>query len=303
MSPAIRRTLAFAATALAISACSLPWASVAGGAAQANSVGTLSSGDSFCKEQVIRNFAEPLEDLPALHHPPLSRRLPFAKKLELVQEPPSGFAEMGGAVGFSFEVGRGVEGPAAVNWMVKARLTRVTASGELAKPVRSLQRRVRKVPGSYSVLINLKPDRLGLFRFDLAFYGAEESELGSYSEYFRMLRPVKRVRLRSARPIYRSGEDVRVRFENLGTGKIKVAISSFGLERLEAGHWIVVPELPRKGVDPGRISAMWPGTAGECIYPQSTTEIVPGRYRIWADALVGKKEHPQPVSTEFSVEP
>ncbi len=94
-----------------------------------------------------------------------------------------------------------------------------------------------RIDDAYQPTISLAvPGRPGFYRFDIQIAGADGTELGSYSEYLRVVSPSIKVRLGLSSARVRPGQTVSARPEELGTEWLNYG-EDFVVQRRSAGAW------------------------------------------------------------------
>lgn len=230
-----------------------------------------------CRYPSLVNYGAPLKRMAPIHRPPgLNGQLPFAPRgvtLEVaVPTVQTGRALLAlTATSKSNRVGLG--------WTVDSRLSRVKKSGTVAAVLRSKRQRLNAIQVSYPKLSSIEfvvGNRPGFYRIDSTFFDSSGHRLGSYAEYFRVLKPRTKVR-ESVSPTVAHGGDVLVTStENFGTTSIGLG-NDWAIERYENGEWVIDPVTPKGFADIGIF--LFGGVAYECHHPKLPTDMSPGQYR------------------------
>lgn len=173
-------------------------------------------------------------------------------------------------------------GPVRVDWTVTAQLWAVGREGRAVEEVGHTGRYLKTIDAAYQPHIDLRPpDRRGFYRFDLRIQ-SEGTTIGSYSAYFKLVRPSWRPRLKLNRTVARPGQRVLSRLENLGSELIEYG-EEFSVQRREGGRWRSAMDLLGRGgwlLWAGGLSA---GGIGQCSALRLPADTAPGRYRIVKD--------------------
>jgi hypothetical protein len=173
-------------------------------------------------------------------------------------------------------------GPVEVDWTVTAQLWAVDSEGATLEEVGHTGLYLETIDAAHQPHIGLRPpDRRGFYRFDLNFESGGMT-IGSYSTYFKLVRPTWRPRLKLDRTIARPGQRVLSRLENLGSDPIEYG-EEFSVQRREGGRWNSARELLGEGawlLWAGGLSA---GGIGRCNALRLPADTAAGRYRIVKD--------------------
>ena len=266
----LRRTILAAALAvLALTA----------GAGPAGATNPFNFGNpAFCEpRKPLRDFG--LSRLPPVRELPLDGELPFARPNVNVYSAPSArvLTEQGSfGYGFSEE---NFEGTVRLDWTVTAQMWLL---GRRGAPVREVDGESLFIgdldAGEQPHLTVDTLGKRGFYRFDIQFTDRNGAQLGAYSSYLKVTRPFWKARLGLDRRVYRPGQLVISRPENLGTEGMSYG-ESFGVQRREDGDWVPAPALQPDGW------LLWlgisgPGAPGRCSALRLPRDVQPGRYRI-----------------------
>ncbi|MEZ5077372.1 MAG: immunoglobulin-like domain-containing protein [Solirubrobacterales bacterium] len=221
-----------------------------------------------------------LDRLPAVRHPPVDERLPFGpRNLSLYRAAWSRVAVGRGGFGYRFfDETFGVRKKVVLRWDVTTTLTRIDRRGRVVRIVDGEHQYlgVERDIGDRSFWLDA-PRGPALYRYDIEFRDHRSGEvLGSYSEYFRVVRTKIRMRIATSHDTVRPGQTIFARVENPGT-----VWASFGVEyavqRFEGGVWTHQPL--GGGVWPAIGLYMSSGGSGWCMRYRVPAGAAPGSYR------------------------
>jgi hypothetical protein len=271
---------------------------------------TASASAAFCDTTVVRNYAAPLEKLPAIRTLKTSPAgLPFGPpglrlvKTAFVQLTKPVYVPGEGPrprpVGFRL-VNETTERPgrAELNWTVSAQLTVLSdGSTVLGKKIK----RVSVLPkGGKRSLTFAMPEDPGNYLVQIEFHDAAGKRLGRYGSYFRVVKPTQDTHITLSAASVRPGEALSACVENFGTSAITYGLG-FTIESLSGSTW------SRSSISPsGAIPAIGlltgPGEAsraGDFAVPANAP---PGQYRyIWTGSY--RQTTPLVLSSEFQIVP
>ena len=244
----------------------------------------------FCSAPGPRDYESPLAELPSVTSvPPRSKdhpglgNLPFGpRRVEMYETSVGHVLVGGGRFGYTFWdvgfLGHHPETP-TVDWGVTARLLALDRDGGVVEEVDHTRTHIGRIDGARQPSIDLPvPSRPGFYRFDIQVRDGGGGELGSYSQYLRVVPRSVRVRLGINRGTVRPGAVVAVRPEELGTEWLTYG-ESFVVQRRTGGDWQRY-DLTRQELWELWLGGLGPGAAGGCnrlLIPSGTP---PGRYRI-----------------------
>jgi hypothetical protein len=245
----------------------LPWL------LQVSPAAAASQGPSFCASPSARDFG--FSSLPAVHEPPKSGAtlghpaVGIYGGWESVMDKPEEFG-----YGFSED---DYAGPVKVEWLVTATLRALGRGREPTDEVAHSRHFFRDIDAAHQPHIGLTPpDRRGFYRFDLRIQSGGRT-LGSYSSYFKLVRPSWRPRLRLDRRSVHAGQTIRGRVENLGTERVSLGEEQFVQRRAAAG-WVGAGWS--EGANGLVEIQLGPGAPGGCFALSVPQDTPPGRYRV-----------------------
>lgn len=255
-----------------------------------------------CRYPSLVDYGAPLRRMAPIHRPPgPNRQLPHAPRgvtLEVaVSTVQTGRALLALAVNSK-------SNRAGLGWTVDSRLSKVRKSGAVVAVLRSKRQRLNAIQVSHPELSSMEfavGNRPGFYRMDSTLFDSSGRRLGSYAEYFRVLKPRTKVR-ESVSPTVAHGGDVLVTStENFGTTSIGLG-NGWAIERYEDGEWVVDPVTPKGFAGIGIF--IFGGVAYECHHPRLPTDMSPGQYRFHKVIELFRVGGPErDLYAEFVVEP
>lgn len=230
-----------------------------------------------CRSISLVNYGAPLTRMAPIHRPPgLGGQLPFAPHGVTLEVVVPRVQAGGGNFGFAVS-GKQVDG---LGWTVVSELSRVSKSGTIAKVLRSKRQRLNRIDATYPRLstIGFKVgNRPGFYRMDGTFFDSSGHRLGSYAEYFRVLKPRTKVRQSISPTVAHPGDLLITSTEDFGTTGISFG-NDWAIERYESGEWILDSLTPRGFAGIG--ITMPGGVAHECRLFRLPMDTSPGQYRL-----------------------
>lgn len=244
------------------------------------------SGDNLCSSSDPRDYAAPLDRLPSIRQLPARKHgeagshLPFApSRLAFYPWSRSPILVGGGSYKYSFYDEGLASDPLTLNWLVTARLVAVKRSGAEQAIGDEVRLAVESVDDAYQPTLAMQvPQKVGFYRVDLRFANDQGKELGSYSEYLRVMRPIVRLRLGIDGRRFKPRQHVRTRVENLGTIVVSDSMYLQLEKQIPGGGWRRLPSADTGGFRGPRL--LLAGEAGDCVGMRLPAELSPGRYRI-----------------------
>jgi hypothetical protein len=236
------------------------------------------SGDEGgCSLALVRDFASPLHGLPKLRPLPESGELsslPSGVRLEfLAPEVTAGPTK----AGLSLEASDLADSVDA-NVSISASLGRVVGRSGSVRALATVRKRYRVIsPRERSQLGaggDLGP---GVYRLLVAVRGPGGQVLGSYGQYFRVVKRSRHADLVAAPTSLKGGEPVSFHFENFGSLPLEFGLP-YRIDRWSAGAWQPAADGP-KGPWPEVLLAIGGGGAGGCSSWDIPSDAVPGTYR------------------------
>jgi hypothetical protein len=201
------------------------------------------------------------------------------------------------AFGYSFSEGTYTDEGVRLDWTVSAQLWAVSERGAELQEVDREELRIGRLHGGYQPDIYVDPPkgRYGFYRYDMQIANESGTRLGSYSAYFKVVRPSWKPRLQLSRNALQPGQRLLARLDNYGTEVVSF-VEAFSVQRAEGAEWVAV-DLPR------RRWRMWlgqlgPGASSRCNELILPAEIPHGTYRIVKRA--GTERWPEGKSTQVT---
>jgi hypothetical protein len=256
------------------------------------------SPPGFCSTAVVRDYAAPLEAMPAVRPLPADGELPFGpsrlrvRRLEFWPQSNPALLTEAGKVGF--RLGFSAAAPSGrLGWQVTARLLRVSRDRLRDRLVARRDLRVERLhPGRGPRLEFSVGEEPSFYRLELEFRDAAGHRLGRFGAYYRMMAPVSDLRLAVNGSTFHPGETVSTCIENFGNRERTYGECTLGFQREEApGVWSPYPSAPQACSAVGYFLAAGHATQGGSL--TIPLNAPPGRYR----AVFGE------ASAEFQVTP
>jgi hypothetical protein len=249
-------------------------------AAQGAAIGMPTYGKAFCEGRTLHDYERVLEQLPPVRKPP--EQLPFGpRNLSFYS---AAFSRVvvgkGGFFGYGFFDETYRSRVLDLDWDVTTTLTRVGRRGGVIRTVATQHRYLGVVEniGEERGLSFSVPATSALYRYGIEFRDHASGEaLGSYAEYFRVVKPTYHVRLGIDRTVFRPGQTAYARVENRGSVWAGFGLG-FDIQHLGPSGWRRDPASP-SGLVPAVLVAAKSGTAGWCMRFRIPPDLAPGRYR------------------------
>lgn len=265
-----------------------------------------------CNNQVIRDYAKPLERLPQLRAVPFGEPRFFPARVFLGSKGRGplqlGSAERGFRISYSpYEV-EATKPTRRLDWRVTSRLVRLDRRGQAIGEPEVIEKRVKRLWPTrrnvdFAFEVSGKP---ALYRLELVFDNRGGKRLARFGENFRVLRPSLDVDVVLNGTDFRRGETVEARLLNRGA-----AFLHFGLGRhveyFDGSAWTAAPAF-RQGPIPAIGLSLGPGESGSCWGATIPSETPAGLYRfaIGFDYLLSSdpgERTSATASSEFTVLP
>lgn len=254
---------------------------------------------SDCKSQVGVPYFEPLSKMKPVHRVPRSEKLGFGPKQLRIQPMGWGVVEGNREIGFALRRdGISASRPIDVNWGVRTTLTRADRSGAKGKLLATRDEHAETLfaddlDEEFSFTVSRRP---AFYKVQIAFFSSAGERLGSFAEYFRVVKRRPAVVLGLAKTRLHVGERLVWRVENRGT-----TFASFGLtysiERYQDGAWTVDPVSPDGFTLPAL--SIGPGLTEECPAVKLDN---PGHYRFRKPVSIAG-ERSRELAVDFHVLP
>jgi hypothetical protein len=264
--------------------------------------GAAAEGAADCRERFVRDYEAPLREMPGLRPPPQGE-LPFGPRnfgIHRIERSP--IALQGANFGYRFGGKNGGYRVLDLGWHVKATFRSVSPDGRVRRLLGVKEWRERRVKDLDPLQLSLPAEHPGFFRVDLRFERLDGRRLGSYRDYFRVLRRSTDVGLGVEGMSFHPGESVYARIVNAGAGWIRTK-GEFGVQREEGGTWVDVPRAPTAESVRRITTLIAPGEYGNCHRYDLPADAAPGRYRFSARAFVVNELKMRTVTAPFEVSP
>lgn len=257
---------------------------------------------AFCHERFARDYEAPLRGMPGLRPPPKGE-LPFGPhNLGIHRIGGTPVALEGANFGYRFS---GKNDPYRVldlGWHVKATLRAIDDKGRVRRLLGVRQWRVGRIKELNPLQLSFPAGHPGFFRVDLRFETLGGRRLGSYRDYFRVLRRSTDVGLRLSGEKFHSGEVVFAEIANRGAGTIS-GEGDLEIEHDEGGTWASVPLPPTPESVRDIRWLIGPGEAGGCERLELPADLSSGLYRFSAPVYVVNEKEPRALQAQFEVTP
>jgi hypothetical protein len=233
----------------------------------------------FCApKRPARDFG--FSRLPPVNEVPVDGQLPFARpNVEIYGGGMFGHVlQERGSVGYGFSEGN-YGGTVRLDWTVTMQMWLLGRGGKPLREVDSETLQIGELDAAEQPHISVEtPGRRGFYRADIQFADKTGARLGAYSSYVKVARSFWKARLLLDHRVYRPGQRVFHRAENLGTRTMAFG-EDFAVQHWEGGRWAAAPELTPNGWLLW-LGASGPGSPGFCGSTQLTLETAAGWYRI-----------------------
>ncbi len=251
---------------------------------------------------VVRSYEQPLRALVAKVGATVDRRVPFGPSTIRIAASRLGDGQRlrvgGGKFGMVF-VNLSRRSTGKLSWRGVASIASVDRGGQAA---RQLTKRSFSIPSLGAKMrrqILLPAGSMpGIYRFDLALESKDQKHHARFSDFVRVLTPKVEARLAIKRTIYRPGDSIYARVENLGSTVVRDS-SEYVVEVEEpSGAWTRVGPVG-VGFPRGPGLPLGPGRA-RCFGLQVPSGAAHGDYRLTKQIEVGPSV--LSLTRDFSVE-
>lgn len=193
-------------------------------------------------------------------------------------------------------------GTVRLDWDVTAALWTIDTLGTPLREVDHEELFIGRLNAVHEPHIEVEPPagRRGFYRLDMKISNQAGEVLGSYSAYFKVVRPFWQVKLGLARDVVQPGQRIFSRLENYGTKTVAYG-EDFGIQRLEGWEWVSQPDLV------GDYWLLWlgilsPGRTGLCNSVTLPDDTKPGRYRVVKSVEPGPRRKSVFLTSPFTVQ-
>lgn len=193
-------------------------------------------------------------------------------------------------------------GAVRLDWDVTAALWTIDKHGTPFQEVDHEELFIGRLNAVNQPHIEVEPlaARRGFYRLDMKISNQAGEVLGSYSTYFKVVRPFWKVKLGLARNVVQPGQRIFSRLENYGTETVQYG-EAFGIQRLEGGEWVGQPDLVR-GLWLRWLGILGPGHTGLCNSVTLPEDTEPGQYRVVKSVEPGPRRKRNFLTAPFTVQ-
>jgi hypothetical protein len=246
-----------------------------------NEAAEAAPGSASCKREVAKDYLAPLSQGQPVRKVPASGMLPFGPPGLRLFRIGNGPTVNGGAVGF-YLADVVTKQRRHLNWVIKTTLVKVNATGQ---PVGVIDRKVDHIAtrniedgprGRQRFHVSANPSN---YRVDITIERRSGEKLGSFGEYFRVMKAKYKAVMRVSDGDVVPGQTIRARIENLGTEPIAAGLS-VSIDWHDGTQWIRLDKVYRGGkVFDGRIYVSG-GETGPCFNYKVPANLGYGKFRV-----------------------
>lgn len=242
------------------------------------------SGSTECERKVVKDYFGSLRQGRPIREIPESGVLPFGPRGLRLNRIGSGPTVGGEAVGF-FLGDAAADQRRRLNWVIRTTLVRVAANG---RPVGVSDVKVDRVltrnfevdaGGRQKFSVSVKP---ASYRVDIRFETVAGRALGSFSEYFRVMKSRYDAELVTTGRVIEPGQELKAVLENRGTEPIQADLK-VGIQLLRDGKWLDVRAVYPGGKRMDGRTYVYGGEAGRCVTFKVPGDLDGGEYRLTQD--------------------
>jgi hypothetical protein len=257
----------------------------------------------MCEREFAVDYAAPLAAMPNLDPPP-EGELPFGPhNFGIHRIERSRLALQAANFGYRFAAKNAGARVIALGWRASATLRSVSAAGEPGPAIATRRWHVRGVKNLDALQLAFPADHAGFFRVDLRLERLDGHPLGSYRDYFRVLRRRVDVKVALSAPAVHRGEAVYAQLENRGASRLN-SRHGLTLEReVAAGKWSEAPQPPTADTVLGIGWLIDSGEVLPCQRYEVPADAIPGHYRFAASVNVAPEFKPRAFRGRFEVLP
>jgi len=238
-------------------------------------------GSASCKREVVKDYLAPLsQGRPAQKVPP-SGELPFGPQGIRFFRISNGPTVDGGGIGF-YLADVVTNQRRHLNWVIRTTLVKVNATG---RPVGVIDRKVDHIAtrnieegprGRQRFHVSATPAN---YRVDITFEKRSGEKLGSYSEYFRVMKARYKVVMTLSDSAVVPGQMIRARIENLGT-EPNAAELNIAIEQYDGTRWIMRDKVYPGGKVFDGSTYVSGGESGPCFNYKLPADLGYGKFRV-----------------------
>jgi hypothetical protein len=265
------------------------------------------SSSGFCQRRLAVDYAAPLAAMPGARPVP-EGELPFGPRNFSVHtvghlrgRPHVALA--GSNYGYAFAAKNNPYRTVDLGWQWEATAWVVDRDGRPLRELGTRGWRVTRVKEMSKLRVAFPATRPGFVRVDVRIATLDGRTLGTYRDYFRVLKPSNDVRLAVEDASVHPGERAVGLVENRGAGNLSNVSGSLEVEHFSGAAWMAVPQPlnPRSILPYGYFLA--PGENARCDGYDVPADAEPGRYRFSASAFVGNLKRKVTLTGPFEVAP
>ena len=240
------------------------------------------SGINACEQRVqIKDYLAHVKKVAPVRSVPESGKLPFAPRGVSLQRLGNGPNVGATTLGFAL-YDEAINWPRRLNWVIKATLVKVNTNGKVLKFVERKTERIGTSKLEDEAITGQRFDVSGnpaYYRVNLDFENFRGRKLGSYSEYFRVMKPRYRAVMTLSDEEVRPGQTIRARIENLGTELILAEVN-VAIERHDGTQWTRVATVYRGGKALDASAYVFGGETGPCFTFGAPVDLGSGQFRV-----------------------
>ena len=262
-------------------------------------------GSAFCKRRLAVDYAAPLAGMPGAHPLP-EGELPFGPRNfgvytvgHILGRPH--VALVGSNFGYTFAGKNNPYRVLRLGWRFQATAWAVDADGRVRHKIGTRGWHVITIKELSKLQVAFPATRPGFVRVDVRISTLAGNTLGSYRDYFRVLKPSDDVRLAVEDASLRPGERAVGLVENRGAANLSRVSPYFGVEHLSGGIWSAVPQPPTPQSISGLGWFLAPGENAHCYGYTVPADAAPGRYRFTASAYIAGLQRTETLTGGFQV--
>jgi len=250
------------------------------------------SRSGFCDGRIVHDYEQSLDHFPRASRPPFLGRIPFGPESLRLERFDDRLVVGGGLVGVVLRNSEG-KGLSSLGLRISQTLLRVGANDRSRIPIRHRVRRVGNLEPFGELGLNFAVGSDAAFYQVTFFEDESDQRLGTYTEFFRALRPKLDVRLVVSSVSVMNGETISFRFRNPGTVTFRTGLP-FSVERQGQYGWELDSFLTPTSF-PMPAFRLGPGRASPCQTLTIPQVARPGVYRVTKRAVALRFREPRAI--------